>query len=246
MKKKILTLAGFLSFAVMQAAAQGYAEVTYNHDSSIMNQFTTMETGAGALTPAWYYNLFHKNYQKDANIRNKISYRTEMMALVTKEKIPADDVDSAYVKRAKVEALNIESRSKATDVTWLVEKKKIESKMNLFNNNISKIVSCGGTSEDYRTWRNIYNCLECAVKVTRDSYLDLGQRKKEYLAIYQDIVKRNYTLVRQLMYWNNCKKAKKIKEDAVNPHRLSSNVTVATDALRRWQTAAGIDGISSK
>ena len=38
--------------------------VTYIHENDIMNQFLTMETGAGALTPAAYYNAFHKSYQR--------------------------------------------------------------------------------------------------------------------------------------------------------------------------------------
>ena len=91
--------------------------VTYIHENDIMNQFLTMETGAGALTPAAYYNTFHKSYQRDANVRNKLIYRTSVMAAVNEEKAPAEKIDSDYVARAKIEALNIESRSKATDIT---------------------------------------------------------------------------------------------------------------------------------
>lgn len=98
--------------------------VTYIHENDIMNQFLTMETGAGALTPAAYYNAFHKSYQKDANVRNKLIYRTSVMAAVNEEKAPAEKIDSDYVARAKIEALNIESRSKATDITWFSEKPK--------------------------------------------------------------------------------------------------------------------------
>ena len=164
--------------------------VTYIHENDIMNQFLTMETGAGALTPAAYYNTFHKSYQRDANVRNKLIYRTSVMAAVNEEKAPAEKIDSDYVARAKIEALNIESRSKATDITWFSEKAKINGKLEIFNRNISRIVTSGGTSEDYRTWRNIYNCIETAIKYTQDSYLDMGQRKKEFLAIYRDIMER--------------------------------------------------------
>ena len=58
------------------------AQITYEHEVDIKNQFTVMETGANALSPAWYYNLFHKSYQKDAANRNKLFYRTEMSVLV--------------------------------------------------------------------------------------------------------------------------------------------------------------------
>ena len=72
----------------------------------------------------------------------------------------------------------------------------------------------------------------------------MGKRKKEYLAIYQDVVKRNLTLVKQLLYWNSMKKSKKISEQAVTPERLSSNVVVAKDAYKRWQVAMAVDGFA--
>ena len=65
-----------LSLVSLYGQAQ---EVTYIHERDIMNQFTTMETGAGVLSPAWYYNSLHKNYQRDANLRNKLAYRTDVM-----------------------------------------------------------------------------------------------------------------------------------------------------------------------
>lgn len=98
-------------------------EVTYIHERDIMNQFTTMETGAGVLSPAWYYNSLHKKYQRDANIRNKLAYRTDVMARTSKEVNVAAKVDSDYVERGKVEALNIASRSSASDLSWVLEKK---------------------------------------------------------------------------------------------------------------------------
>lgn len=220
-------------------------EVTYIHENEIMNQFTTMETGAGALTPAFYYTTFHKAYSNDANARNKLVYRTEVMALVSEEKTPAAKIDSDYVARGKIEALNIESRSKKTDVTWAMEKSKVNGKLEIFQHNINSIVSSGGTSEDYRTWMNIKNCIETAIKYTQDSYLDLGQRKKEYLAIYRDIVKRNNLLVQQLSFWRESRRAKEIVGNKTKIERLTSTKVVAQNALRRWQTAFGTDGVAT-
>ena len=60
----IIYMVVMLFTAVVRVDAQ---EPTYNHENDIMNQFLTMETGAGALSPAWYYNTFHKEYQKTAN-----------------------------------------------------------------------------------------------------------------------------------------------------------------------------------
>ena len=206
MKRRTIIYVIMLFVAVSTVNAQS---VTYIHENDIMNQFLTMETGAGALTPAAYYN------------------------------------DSDYVARAKIEALNIESRSKATDITWFSENAKINGKLEIFNRNISRIVASGGTSEDYRTWRNIYNCIETAIKYTQDSYLDMGQRKKEFLAIYRDIIKRNNLLVQQLQVWRGGKRAQELLANKTKIQRISSTKVVAQNALRRWQTAFGTDGTAT-
>lgn len=123
----------FLALFLLAGLSLQAQEVTYIHERDIMNQFTTMETGKGSLSPAWYYNAFHKNYQKDANVRNKLLYRTEVMANTMKEVNEAEKIDSSYVKRAKVEALNITSRSSISDMSWTLEKSKLDRKMELFN-----------------------------------------------------------------------------------------------------------------
>lgn len=242
MKRRTIIYVIMLFVAVTTVNAQS---VTKIHENDIMNQFLTMETGAGALTPAAYYNTFHKSYQRDANVRNKLIYRTSVMADANEEKAPAEKIDSDYVARAKIEALNIESRSKATDITWFSEKTKINGKLEIFNRNISRIVTSGGTSEDYRTWRNIYNCIETAIKYTQDSYLDMGQRKKEFLAIYRDIIKRNNLLVQQLQVWRGGKRAQELLANKTKIQRISSTKVVAQNALRRWQTAFGTDGTAT-
>lgn len=61
MKRRTIIYVIMLFVAVSTVNAQS---VTYIHENDIMNQFLTMETGAGALTPAAYYNAFHKSYQR--------------------------------------------------------------------------------------------------------------------------------------------------------------------------------------
>ena len=104
----------------------------------------------------------------------------------------------------------------------------------------------GGTAEDYRQWKNIYICLKTAIKITRESYQDLGRRKKEYMAIYRDVVRRNYQLTKQLLAWNSVKSAKEMQKNSKSPQRLSSINTVAFNALNRWKVAMAVDGFSSK
>ena len=132
----------------------------------------------------------HKKYQRTANVENKQLFRIHMKARVADEKVYADSIDSVTMRRAKVEAMNIIDRQPLTDTAWPVEKSKIEGKLSIFQSNINNIMPYGGTSEDYRQWKNIYNCIQTAIKVTRESYQDSGKKKREYLAIYKDIVGR--------------------------------------------------------
>ena len=236
LRNRITLLIGLLA-TVLPAFSQGYVQVTKNHEEYIMQQFTTMETGAGALTPRYYYNALHKNKQ---------IFRLHMKARVADEKVYSDSIKALTSRRAKVEAQNIVDRSPMTDMAWTVEKGKIEGKLDIFQKNINKIMPYGGTVEDYRQWKNIYNCLQTAIKITRESYQDLGRRKKEYMAIYRDVVRRNYQLTKQLLAWNSVKSAKEMQKNSKSPQRLSSINTVAFDALNRWKVAMAVDGFSSK
>ena len=243
--QRVFLMLGLLSI-VLSGFSQGYVQVTKNHEEYIMQQFTTMETGAGALTPRYYYNALHKKYQRTANAENKQIFRLHMKARVTDEKVYSDSIKALTSRRAKVEAQNIVDRSPMTDMAWTVEKGKIEGKLDIFQKNINKIMPYGGTAEDSRQWKNIYNCLQTAIKITRESYQDLGRRKKEYMAIYRDVVRRNYQLTRQLLTWNSVKSAKEMQKNSKPPQRLSSINTVASDALNRWKVAMAVDGFSSK
>ena len=177
-RKRIYILSILLSIT-LSVFSQGYVQVTKNHEEYIMQQFTTMETGAGALTPRFYYNALHKKYQRTANVENKQLFRLHMKARVADEKVYADSIDSVTMRRAKVEALNVLDRQPLTDTAWPVEKSKIEGKLSIFQSNINNIMPYGGTSEDYRQWKNIYNCIQTAIKVTRESYQDSGKKKRE-------------------------------------------------------------------
>lgn len=240
--KIIKTVMFMLLLATSILTAMGQ---TYNHEPDIMNQFTVMETGAGSLMPRDYYQYMHKNYQRTAVETNKMTYRLANQATTMLEVPLSEKVDSDLVKRAKVEAMNVAARTPgAADVAWAMEKGKIESKLGIFQSNINKITSYGGSSDDYKDWQNVYECLVCAIKLIRDAYLDLGSRKKEYLAIYRDIVKRNLELTQQLRYWNSLKNVKEMTSKATKLQRLSSITTISHDALNRWQSAMAVDGFS--
>ena len=101
--------------SILEVVAQSY--VTYNHDAAKMNQITVQEIGAGGLTPAFYYDVFHRSYQKTAASKNKLTYRSLAGVAGWQQVEDADSVKGSLEKRAEVEALNVADRQ--VDIAWL-------------------------------------------------------------------------------------------------------------------------------
>ena len=219
------------SLSLLEASAQSY--VTYNHDEAKMNQITVQEIGAGGLTPALYYDVFHRSYQKSAASKNKLTYRSLAGVAGWQQVDDADSVKTSLEKRAEIEALNVADRQ--IDLAWLAEGTKITNKLNDFHNNINRIVSAGGSFNDKERWNNYYNIFQCAIKATQDAYMPNSQRKKEYLAIYADICKENQTLVRYIVQLNNRSRTVELLEATSN--RSNHNGTYARAAFNRWRDA---------
>lgn len=133
-------------------SAQSY--VTYNHDAAKMNQITVQEIGSGGLTPAFYYDVFHKNYQKTAASKNKLSYRSLAGIGAYSQVEMADSIETSLEERAEIEALNIADRQ--IDIAWLAEGKKINDKLTSFQSNINRILGAGGSMADKERWNEYY------------------------------------------------------------------------------------------
>lgn len=231
--KTLRTALCVLSFGFFfNSHAQSY--VTYNHDDAKMNQITVQEIGAGGLTPAFYYDVFHNSYQKSAAAKNKLGFRTLAGVAAWQQIEDADSVETSMKKRAEIEALNIADRQ--IDIAWLAEGNKIESKLNDFQNNINRIVSAGGTFNDKERWTEYYNIFQTSIKETKDAYMPNAQRKKEYLAIYADICKQNEMLIAYIVQINNRKKTEELLSATNN--RTSHKAEFATAAYNRWRSSA--------
>ena len=227
---KIYCISSTLSILLsVFAHAQSY--VTYTHDEAKMNQITVMEIGAGGLTPTLYYDTFHRNYQKSASAKNKMSFRTLAGISAYQQVESADSIKSSLVQRAEVEALNV--ADKQVDIAWLAEKDKITSKMNAFEKNINRIISAGGNYADKERWTQYYNMFQCAVKATQEGYMPNSERKKQYLAIYKDISKQNDLLIAYIVRLNN--KAKTADLLAATCYIPDRRGTHATEAYNRWR-----------
>ena len=230
---KIYCISSTLSILLsVFAHAQSY--VTYTHDEAKMNQITVMEIGAGGLTPTLYYDTFHRNYQKSASAKNKMSFRTLAGISAYQQVESADSIKSSLVQRAEVEALNVADRQ--VDIAWLAEKDKITSKMNAFEKNINRIISAGGNYADKERWTQYYNIFQCAVKATQEGYMPNSERQEQYMQIYKDIKLQDKKLKKLLLmlkqsktpYW--CNRTLRRKDALVKNTSLNS--------LSRWKSAA--------
>ena len=216
-----------MASVTLQVNAQSY--VTYNHDDAKMNQITVQETGAGGLTPAFYYS-----YQKSAAAKNKLSFRSLAGVAAWQQIEDADSIEASLKKRAEIEALNVADRQ--IDIAWLAEGTKLTNKLDDFQSNINRIIGAGGTFNDKERWNNYYNIFQCAIKATQDAYMPNAQRKKEYLAIYADICKENETLIKYLVQLNS--KAKTAELLSATSTRQNHNGAIATAAHNRWRNAS--------
>ena len=73
----------------------------------------------------------------------------------------AEAIDSALVKRAEIEALNVADRQ--IDLAWLAEGDKINAQMERLQRNIDRILLAGGTTDDKERWTEYYHVYQCAI-----------------------------------------------------------------------------------
>lgn len=234
--KTTILVTGLFMLSVPLGFAQG-VQMTYEHDEAKMKQVTVMESGMGALTPDWYYNTLHENYSKSAASKNKTLFRTTAGINLYNQKDMAERIDSALVKRAAVEALNIADRSGgALDLAWSTEGPKVSGKMSDFMTNISKIQATGGSHDEYDYWLQYYNVYTCAIRSTQDAYMPNAQRKREYLRIYDDVVRKNELLVRYLVRLSNSKKVDELLHQATL-NLTTSKPDIVRAAMSRWKAS---------
>lgn len=218
-------------FTAISATAAHAQYATYNHDSPKQNQVTVMETGAGALTPELYYWALHNKYKKSAAIKNKLSFRTLAGANLYGQVDDAEAIDSSLVKRSEIEALNVADRQ--IDLAWLAEGEKIESQMERLRRNIDRIQFVGGTQDEKERWTEYYHIYKCAIDAIREAYMPNSQRKRQYLRIYDDIIRQNEILISYLGKKQNATIIDQLL-DAPAMDRIPQKGSIAREAMNRW------------
>ena len=231
---KLLLAVTALSVSVKVADAQS---VTYNHDASVMNQFTIGEVGIGSFTPDLYYDALHKNYRNGAMETNKQVFRTQMKLALHPEEGHAENLDSALTDRKRVEEMNIADRTPGvTDAAWLIEKEKIENKLSIFKKNIERLTLEGAPAREYQNWMERYNCINCGLQAVRDAYMPQGKRKEQYIEIYKDILLKNTEVCEYISYLRY-QRAVKMDSSKVRTLPKSQFGLIARTAHGRWKIA---------
>lgn len=213
----------------LQGKAQSYS---YLHDNSKMNQITVMELGAGTLTPAIYYNLFHKNYKKTALLptSSKNTLRINAFMASSDQVEFADSIEADLEKRAKVEALNLADRQ--IDVAWQTMGNKINNKLRLLKNNINSLNGKTNHAE-IEEWNNKTKQYEFAIKCMKKAYVANANRQQQYMAIYNEINTSNEYLLQRVRYLALKVEAEKIASSMSGNtiHRVKEE---STAAYNRW------------
>ena len=236
MKRAVYIIIGVGTIMFGNASEVFAQSVTYNHDDAKMNQITVAEIGSGSLTPSLYYQLLHKSYQKSAAAKNKLGFRTTAGINLYNQVDDAEALDSAMTQRARIEALNVADRSGgALDAAWLAEGDKINSALDNFKKNIRRIAEAGGSVNEQEYWREYHNIYLCAVKSVQDAYMPNAERKKQYLRIHADIIRKNETLVRYLVRLANAAKVEDLLEATATIEDRRAQIAMA--AMNRWREA---------
>ena len=227
--KRIYIPVLLVAFA-LSAKAQ---KITYNQDDAKMNLITVQETGAGSLTPSLYYQVLHNRYRKTANAENKMSFRTTAGISAYQQIDDAEKLDSSFVKRAEIEALNMADRQ--VDLAWMAEGRKIEAGLENFQRNINRLATAGGKNAHVSLWREYYNKFTTAITAIKQSYMPNSQRKKEYLRIYKDITEANENLLRFLVQLHGRGETSRLL--AASYTKPDRREEIAKAAMNRWRGA---------
>ena len=209
--------------------------MTYNHDDSKQGQIQVMELGAGNLTPELYYTVTHRRYKNGAkavtSVKNTLRIAANTASIPQVEY--ADSIQADLEGRAKVEAANIVDRQ--VDLAWVTEGNKIEGKLLAFKNNINALNGKAKT-EEITNWTELGQMYDFAIKATRQAYMPNSERQKQYLAIYDEIVKRNDYLLLRVRYLTTKNQADHLVQAMSRfQHRVGEN---ATAGYNRWRDAS--------
>lgn len=230
MKWIMLTLS-MLCYSVVGVMGQASAI----HDESIMQQYMVAENGKGMLTPQYYYQAFHRGYYQSDYKKSKKYYRDLMKGYTYAENIVADSVRNGLTRMSKAMAATVLDRQATVDPVWAAERLAIEPKLETMMNNIGMIIPYGGSRSLYDDWLSRYNMVQTALTASRDAYMPSSMRKRQYMAIGQDLEKYNRELAKILKALSLS--GNPLANDSTAMLRKVNVFTCAARAMAGWKMA---------
>lgn len=201
-------------------------------DDMRYNRWTKAHDGSGDVDKA-AYGIGQNSYAGEVSSTNLMNYRSSFKLFLKLEEPKVEQIDSALCKRAVEEAINIAEHK--LDVAWMAEKDRITQRLNAFHDRVQRIDDYNGTMEAYTYYDLCEKRFLCAVKALQDSYQANSLKKREYTALYEEILNANASLVRYLDY---CRaKDRIVIPDTVSVRRPTVR-QLASNARTRWLTAA--------
>ena len=227
MKARILMMA-FVFCEGMSSFAQG---VTFHHDATVMNQFTTQETGVGALTPDLYYKAFHNKYYNSAHSTNKNLARLATSAAVFSQIEMADSIRSYLESRAKIEALNVADRE--LDMAYYTEKSKLDKSLKTFRDNLGVLNRFNVSADEKESWSDLLSSYEYAIWITHKAYMPNSKRQRQYVTLRNLMRENNQLLVKRITYLKA--KAKLSYASDLLLHDRKAIQAAADSSYDRWK-----------
>lgn len=96
-------------------------------------------------------------------------------------------------------------------------------------------IEAGGTALEQKYWQKQAAMFKTAIKATQDAYMPNAQRKKQYLAIYADLTKKNESLVMYISKLSTSMKTSELLRASYNKPNTKAQVVAA--AMGRWRSA---------
>lgn len=223
--KQIFSIALIL-FCAFIPKVQGQ---TFYHDDIKMNQITTMHMGYGNLDN-FYYWAFHNDYSRNAYTYPLNPERMEAAGMAHLQVDPADSIQSYLKSRAKEEVANMLDRN--IDLVWITEGGRLTEALLRLNRNVGRIGEYGAPQAEKEYWQDKYNRLAWSVDAMRKGYMPNSARKKQFVALYGDILTANRKAVNRSVQLYFIRKMEQQK--AKKKQRMKTIHDISIQAHNDW------------
>ncbi len=195
------------------------------------NQFTVMHDGVGTLDALWYE--LHPSYRTTAHETNLAAQRAAFLFELRRQPEKAALIDSLLSKRAAEEALSIAEHK--LDVAWMTESGRLSKQLDNYRSSLATLSSVGGSADaqSYFALREKGFCT--ALRTLQDSYQPNSYKKREYTALYTDLLSANDELCRYISY---CRASRTSKVPTTSCKYSVDHQSIAVQARQRWLSAA--------